>query len=105
MDEKINILEILTQNLGKPQIDSAAWHTPEYCKAEEKVLHCENELEFYMGKDAQLRFAEYTSAVSAANDILVEVAYQQGMKDLAEFFCSLIDFKALLSNAEEKDKV
>lgn len=104
MDDNINILEILTQYLGTTRINSAAWHTDEYCRAEE-AARCANDLRDYIGEKTQLRFNEYTSAASAANDILIEIAYQQGMKDLAEFVCSLININELASSLENKDRV
>jgi len=99
--EETNILDVLTRYLGNTRLNSTAWCNEEYAGAEREAARCADQLELYMGEEARLLFHEYTRAASAANEIYAEAAYQQGMKDLAEFVASLVDVKALLAEAEK----
>ena len=87
-----DVLNTLTENLTNERLDSIVQQNSEYLETADRVHKCLLELEKIGSneREAQKIIDNYDVAVHEESAILIKLAYQQGMKDLAQLLLSLI---------------
>ena len=87
-----DVLNTLTESLTNERLDSIVQQNSEYLEIVDRVEKCLSELEKISSnkREAQKIIDNYDMAVHEESALLIKMAYQQGMKDLAQLLLSLI---------------
>lgn len=85
------VFKIITEYMSGERLDKIVVHTNEYQKSIHNVKVLSSKLNgFNFSQEALNILEEYTEALNKSSCIYSQIAYQQGMKDLAAFIISLI---------------